>query len=90
MRLSPRSKCFIQSPDIMPWVIEESDDCGVRWRRAELTAWYWHPRVAMREALEIIRDEWRPPGHSWRQLVHALERESVAYYWERGIRVVRR
>jgi hypothetical protein len=44
----------------------------------------------MREALEIIRDEWRPPGHSWRQLVHALERESVAYYWERGIRVVRR
>lgn len=74
----------------MLWVIEETDDCGVNWRRAELTYRYWHPRVAMLEALEIIRDEWRPPEHSWRQLVRALELESVAYFWERGIRVIRR
>jgi hypothetical protein len=37
----------------MLWVIEESDDCGVHWQRAELTYCYWHPRIAMLEALEI-------------------------------------
>ncbi|HEU5156992.1 MAG TPA: hypothetical protein VFU43_08350 [Streptosporangiaceae bacterium] len=73
----------------MLWVIEETRDCGVHWRRAEYTACYRHPRVAVLEAMEIIRDEWRPSEHSWRQLVHALERERVAYYWERGIRIVR-
>jgi hypothetical protein len=73
----------------MLWIIEETQDCGVRWRRAELTFCYPHPRVALREALEIIRDEWQPPEHSWRQLAHALEKELVAYYWALGIRVVR-
>jgi hypothetical protein len=73
----------------MPWIIEESDDCGVRRRRAELTCRYFHPRVAMLEALEIVKDEWCPPEHSFRRLVHALQGESVAYYWDRGIRVVR-
>ena len=73
----------------MPWHIEESDDCGVHWRRAELTCCYFHPRVAMLEALEIIQDEWRPPEHAWRQLVHALLDESVAHYWQKAIRVVR-
>jgi hypothetical protein len=74
----------------MVWVIEESHDCGVRWQRAELTYCYLHPRVAVREALEIIMDEWRPPEHSLRQLVHALSYDSVTFYWERGIRIVRR
>jgi hypothetical protein len=73
----------------MLYLIEESDDCGVHWQRAELTYCYYHPRVAMLEALEIIRDEWRPPEHAWRQLVHALQGESVAYYWHNGIRIVR-
>jgi hypothetical protein len=73
----------------MLWVIEESADCGVTWQRAELTYCYWHPRVAMLEALEIIQDEWQPPEHSLRQLIHALQGESVAYFWEKGIRVVR-
>lgn len=73
----------------MPWILEETDDCGVTWRRAELTYCYYHPRVAMLEALEIIQDEWRPPAHSLRQLTHALHDESVAYFWERGIRIVR-
>jgi hypothetical protein len=73
----------------MLWIIEESADCGVHWRRAELTYCYWHPRVAMLEALEIIKDEWCPPEHSLRQLVHALQGESVAYYWDQAIRVVR-
>ena len=73
----------------MPWVIEESDDCGVHWQRAELTYCYWHPRVAMLEALEIIKDEWRPPEKSLRQLISALESESVAHYWEKAIRIVR-
>ncbi|HEU5159202.1 MAG TPA: hypothetical protein VFU43_19555 [Streptosporangiaceae bacterium] len=73
----------------MPWHIEESDDCGVSWRRAELTCCYYHPRVAMLEALEIIQDEWRPPEHSLRQLVHALQGESVAHFWHKAIRVVR-
>jgi hypothetical protein len=45
----------------MPWAIEETADSGVHWRRAELTYCYPHPRVALREALEIIWDEWRPP-----------------------------
>jgi hypothetical protein len=73
----------------MPWLIEESDDCGVHWRRAELTYCYGHPRLALREALEIIKDEWQPPELAWRQLVHALQGESVAHYWHRAIRVVR-
>ena len=63
----------------MPWLIEETDDCGVHWRRAELTCCYYHPRVAMLEALEIIKDEWRPPERSLRQLVHALQGESVTF-----------
>jgi hypothetical protein len=70
------------------WVVEESDDCGVHWRRAELTDCYRHPRMAIREAVEIIKDEWRPAEHSLRQLIHALQGESVAYYWEKAIRVV--
>ena len=73
----------------MLWVIEESDDCGVRWRRAELTYCYFHPRIAMLEAMEIVKDEWRPPELSLRQLVHALQGESVAHYWDKAIRVVR-
>jgi hypothetical protein len=71
------------------WVVEESDDCGVRWRRAELTYRFFHPKVAMLEALEIITDEWRPPEHSLRRLIDALQGESVAYYWNQAIRVVR-
>jgi hypothetical protein len=73
----------------MPWIIEETDDCGMNWRRAELTYRYWHPRVAMLEALEIIKDEWRPPAPAFEQLISALENESVARYWDRGIRIVR-
>lgn len=73
----------------MLWILEETADCGVHWQRAELTYCYWHPRAAMLEAVEIIKDEWRPPEHALRQLVHALRGESVAFYWERGIRVVR-
>jgi hypothetical protein len=73
----------------MLWIIEESDDCGVRWWRAELTYCYGHPRLALREALEIIKDEWRPPEHAMRQLIHALQGELVAYFWEKGVRVVR-
>jgi hypothetical protein len=73
----------------MPWRVEESDDCGVNWRQAELTYCYLHPSVAVLEALEIIQDEWRPPEHAWRQLVHALHGESVAYFWQKGIRIVR-
>jgi hypothetical protein len=72
----------------MLWIIEETEDCGVRWRRAELTYCYFHPRVAMLEAMEIIKDEWQPPEHSFRQLIHALLGESVAYFWQKGIRVV--
>ncbi|HEU5155547.1 MAG TPA: hypothetical protein VFU43_01000 [Streptosporangiaceae bacterium] len=73
----------------MFWIIEESGDCGVHWRRAEHTSAYRHPRVAMLEALEIIKDEWRPPEHAMRQFVHALQDESVAYFWHRAVRVVR-
>ncbi|HZB30445.1 MAG TPA: hypothetical protein VE465_09795 [Streptosporangiaceae bacterium] len=73
----------------MLWIIEESDNCGVRWRRAELTYCYRHPRIAMLEALEIVKDEWRPPEHSLRQLVYALQYESVAHFWDEAIRVVR-
>lgn len=73
----------------MVWEIEESDDCGVNWRRAEQTYRYHHPKVAMLEAVEIIKDEWRPPGHAFRQLIHALQGESVAYYWYKAIRVIR-
>jgi hypothetical protein len=73
----------------MPWFIEESDDCGVHWRRAEMTRCYRHPRVAVLDALEIIKDEWRPPDPAFEQLTSALVDESVAHYWERAIRVVR-
>ena len=73
----------------MLYFIEESDDCGVHWRRAELTYCFFHPRVAMLEALEIIQDEWQPPEPAWRQLVHALQDESVAHFWQKAIRVVR-
>jgi hypothetical protein len=40
----------------------------------------------MLEAVEIIKDEWRPPEHSLRQLVHALQSESVAHFWDKAIR----
>lgn len=73
----------------MVWVVEESDNCGVDWRWAEETYSYFHPRVAMLEAVEIIKDEWRPPEHALRQLIHALQSESVAYYWHQAIRIVR-
>jgi hypothetical protein len=73
----------------MLWVIQESDDCGVRWRRAELTDRYLHPGVALLEALAIIEDEWRPPARAMRELRFALEHESVTYFWEKGIRIVR-
>jgi hypothetical protein len=72
----------------MPWLIEESDDCGVHWRRAELTDCYWHPRVALLEALAIIEDEWRPPRRALRELTVALGEESTAHFWEKAIRVV--
>jgi hypothetical protein len=72
----------------MLYLIEESDDCGVHWRRAELTYCYFHPHVAVLEALTIIQDEWQPPEDAWRQLVYALQDESVAFFWEKGIRVV--
>jgi hypothetical protein len=73
----------------MAWVIEETDDCGVNWRRAELTYSYPHPRPALVEALAIIEDEWRPPTRAFEQLTFALEHESAAHYWEKGIRIVR-
>jgi hypothetical protein len=73
----------------MFWIIEESADCGMRWQRADLTYCYRHPSIAALEAVEIIKDEWRPPEHSLRQLVHALQDESVAYYWDKGVRIVR-
>jgi hypothetical protein len=80
----------IKSPQvIMLWIIEESEDCGVHWRRAKLTYCYPHPRIAMCDAVEIIMDEWLPPARSLRQLCHALQGESVAYYWQNGIRIVR-
>ncbi|HEU5155797.1 MAG TPA: hypothetical protein VFU43_02295 [Streptosporangiaceae bacterium] len=71
------------------WGIEESDDCGVHWRRADLTHCYFHPRIALLDALAIVKDEWRPPEHSLRELTCALKDESVAFYWRLGIRVVR-
>jgi hypothetical protein len=73
----------------MLWIIEETDDCGVHWRRAELT--YCYPRAdsAILDALVIVADEWQPSTRSLRQLGHALQRESVAYYWHKGIRIVR-
>lgn len=73
----------------MLWVIQESEDCGVHWCRAELTGCYLHPRVAMLDALAIIEDEWRPPPCSLRELTTALYDESVAYFWEKAIRVIR-
>jgi hypothetical protein len=73
----------------MLWAIEESDDCGVHWRRAALTGCYWHPRIAQLEALAIIEDEWRPPQHALRELAASLTEESTAHFWEKAIRVVR-
>jgi hypothetical protein len=76
----------------MHWLIEEieeTDDCGVNWRRAELTDCYWHPRIAMLEALAIIEDEWRPPQSALRELTTALTEDSTAIFWEKGIRIVR-
>jgi hypothetical protein len=73
----------------MLWVIEESDDCGVHWCRAELTGCYPHPRVAMLEALAIIEDEWRPPRRAFQELTSALQDELTAHFWEKAIRVVR-
>jgi hypothetical protein len=73
----------------MAWVVEESGDCGVSWRRAELTHRYYHPLIAVLEALEIIKDEWRPPERSLRQLIDALQDDLVAYYWHQAIRIVR-
>jgi hypothetical protein len=73
----------------MPWQIEESDDCGVSWRHAELTDCYWHPRVALLEALAIIEDEWRPPACALRELATALTEESTAHFWTKAIRIVR-
>ncbi|HEU5158986.1 MAG TPA: hypothetical protein VFU43_18465 [Streptosporangiaceae bacterium] len=61
----------------------------MHWQRAELTYCYWHPRIALLDALAIIKDEWRPPAHAYEQLSFALERESVAHYWEKGLRIVR-
>jgi hypothetical protein len=72
----------------MLWSIEESDDCGMRWRRAELTKSHLHRHAAVLEAVLIIEDEWHPPVHALRELANALECESIAYYWENGIRVV--
>jgi hypothetical protein len=72
----------------MPWVIEESDDCGVHWHRAELPMRFLHPRVAMLEALTIIQDEWRPSQTALDELATALHDESIAYYWNKAIRVV--
>ncbi|HEX6469148.1 MAG TPA: hypothetical protein VF069_08640 [Streptosporangiaceae bacterium] len=73
----------------MPWIIEESGDCGVHWRHAELTRCYWHPRVAVLDALAIIRDEWRPPATALHELTAALSENLVAYYWTNAIRVRR-
>lgn len=72
----------------MPWIIEETGDCGVHWQRAELTYCYWHPRIALLEALEIIKDEWCPPAGAVEQLIFALEHESVAHFWDKGLRIV--
>jgi hypothetical protein len=74
---------------VIGWIIEESDDCGVHWCRAELTYCYPHPGVALLEALAIIEDEWRPPRRAFRELTAALQDESTAYYWQKAIRVVR-
>jgi hypothetical protein len=61
----------------------------MHWRHAEETDSYAHPHAAMHEAFEIIQDEWRPTACSLRQLIYALEHESVACYWEKAIRIVR-
>jgi hypothetical protein len=72
----------------MLWVIEESKDCGIHWRRAELTGCYLQPRAAMLEAMVIIEDEWRPPQRAFQELTSALQHELTAHYWEKAIRVV--
>jgi hypothetical protein len=69
-------------------LIEESDDCGVHWRKAELTDRYPHLNAALTEASEIIQDEWRPPMRALDQLFFALAEELVAHYWDKGIRIV--
>jgi hypothetical protein len=43
----------------------------------------------MVEALAIVEDEWRPPARAFEQLKYALKHESVAHYWDKGIRIVR-
>ncbi|HEX6469727.1 MAG TPA: hypothetical protein VF069_11580 [Streptosporangiaceae bacterium] len=73
----------------MPWIIQESEDCGVHWRRADVTGCYWHPRVAVLEAVAIIEDEWRPPPGAMHELTAALNEDFVAHYWHNAIRVVR-
>lgn len=73
----------------MPFIIEESDDCGLHWRRAALTGRYPHPRIAMLEALAIIEDEWHPPRRAFQELTTALQDELIAHFWEKAIRVVR-
>lgn len=72
----------------MPWVIEESDDCGMHWSKAELPHSYPHFGAALAEASEIIHEEWRPPMQAFEQLIYALGGELVAHYWTRGIRIV--
>ena len=73
----------------MTWIIEESDDCGIHWCRAAATGYFFHPRVAILEAMAIIEDEWRPPQRAYEELTSALHEESVAYYWQKAIRIVR-
>lgn len=73
----------------MVWIVEESADCGVTWKRLcppELRYQYRH--VAVHEALLIILDEWAPPSGAFDQLSMALAEDSVAYYWSRAMRVV--
>ena len=92
MRPSPPSKQSIlnlANNTAMLWIIEESEDCGVHWRRAELTYCCLHPQVALLEALAIVEDEWRPPQRAFQELTSALQHELTAYYWEKAIRVVR-
>jgi hypothetical protein len=91
-RRSPSSRCSTLSPGIhapMLWSIEESHDCGVTWRRAELAYCHGH---SLRAPAGGVGDHQRrvvPPERSLRQLAYALAGESVAHFWERGIRVVR-
>jgi hypothetical protein len=72
----------------MSWVIEESDDCGVHWHKAEQTYRYPHLASALTAASLIIHDEWCPPVRALDQLIFALVEELVAHYWNKGIRIV--